>query len=773
MNVSDKKPLILLTVITLFLILILFKDIVIHPNSYLFDVGGDGIKNYYTAAYYIKYDSGTHFTGMNYPYGENVVFAATQPILSFILNWIEKNVFNISDYTIGIFNSFIIFSILPCILLLFKILKYHFLPTWYAFIVSIIIGFLSPQFSRFSGHYGLSYMLYVPLIWYLLIKFFHSKKPILWGMSLSLTITLFSFITMYYALIGGIFIIIYLLVYFLQNYKTDKLSYKYIILGIISAAIPFIIIRIYFFLTDPVNDRIVVPYGFFHYIASFESVFLPVYSPFLDVWNTFIKVSKAQWEGYAYVGFAGLLALIFSIVKIIKYIRTKKYYKIFKPVLPATLSTTLWASVLILLISMAYPFKLGLQEFYYSIPVIKQFRGIGRLSWIFYYVFTVYSAFYFYLIFRFLVIKRLKGLAITIISLLLIIWSMEAYINVKVKRDFIIQYKTAGGFITKHDNYTSWLKETGYFPDDFQAILALPYFQMGSEKLYIERGGGSLFEACKASYNTGLPMVSGFMSRTSISQSLKQAQLISSDLIKKDILKDYKSDKPLLLITTNETLNIAENKLVSNSQFIYKNDIVNIYKLPLGAFKDKLAETRLFFKNCKDSLYKSKNYLSLQQTKSIIIRNYDDKQADHTLFGSGALYKENGEIEIYNQTIPLNKEKQLGKFDPMTLNASLWFYADNQFSAFPLLKYFQYNQDNQIIEQVDINPKFSTEIYKNWVRVDHIFTLYNKNNRIKFLIIWDHILVDEFLIKPLDVHVFNHIDKNGSFVMDNYLISKN
>ena len=47
MNISDKKSLILLTVLTLFLILILFKDIVIHPNSYLFGPDVDGIKAYY------------------------------------------------------------------------------------------------------------------------------------------------------------------------------------------------------------------------------------------------------------------------------------------------------------------------------------------------------------------------------------------------------------------------------------------------------------------------------------------------------------------------------------------------------------------------------------------------------------------------------------------------------------------------------------------------------------------------------------------------------
>jgi hypothetical protein len=48
----------------------------------LFSAAGDGMKNYFTFLYHVKHDS-TYwkFEGMNYPFGENIVFTDNQPIM--------------------------------------------------------------------------------------------------------------------------------------------------------------------------------------------------------------------------------------------------------------------------------------------------------------------------------------------------------------------------------------------------------------------------------------------------------------------------------------------------------------------------------------------------------------------------------------------------------------------------------------------------------------------------------------------------------------------
>ena len=69
------KGLILTVTISLAFLLTFYGNILSSPNSVLFTADGDGIKNYYTYAYHIKNDSSfNHFEGMNYPYGELVVY---------------------------------------------------------------------------------------------------------------------------------------------------------------------------------------------------------------------------------------------------------------------------------------------------------------------------------------------------------------------------------------------------------------------------------------------------------------------------------------------------------------------------------------------------------------------------------------------------------------------------------------------------------------------------------------------------------------------------
>ena len=69
----------------LLILLVAFPDIFIAPSDFLFNDEGDGLKNYFTMAYYIANDSGWHFSGMNYPYGEFISFTDNQPILSWLL----------------------------------------------------------------------------------------------------------------------------------------------------------------------------------------------------------------------------------------------------------------------------------------------------------------------------------------------------------------------------------------------------------------------------------------------------------------------------------------------------------------------------------------------------------------------------------------------------------------------------------------------------------------------------------------------------------------
>ena len=60
------------------------------PSCHLFVDSADGLKNYFTGAYFVKHDGfGVWSEGMNYPYGEHVVYTDNQPIISMILKAVD------------------------------------------------------------------------------------------------------------------------------------------------------------------------------------------------------------------------------------------------------------------------------------------------------------------------------------------------------------------------------------------------------------------------------------------------------------------------------------------------------------------------------------------------------------------------------------------------------------------------------------------------------------------------------------------------------------
>ncbi|MCB0838578.1 MAG: hypothetical protein KDD99_18025, partial [Bacteroidetes bacterium] len=91
-----------------------FGKALTRPNVYVLGKGFDAWKNYFTPAWYIKYDSGFWFTGMNYPFGEHVLFTDNQPLISWVLGFVNQHIVDISAYTVGILNTLIFLSLIGC-----------------------------------------------------------------------------------------------------------------------------------------------------------------------------------------------------------------------------------------------------------------------------------------------------------------------------------------------------------------------------------------------------------------------------------------------------------------------------------------------------------------------------------------------------------------------------------------------------------------------------------------------------------------------------------
>ena len=394
---KNRITIMFLMLVTTLVLFVNLKPVFQYPNSILYSKGGDALKSYFNFSYYLKYDSGIKHDGINYPYGDHLQYINSHPLYVQIIKIADK-IYPLADHGVGILNLTMLISLILAIPFLFLILLHYSLPRWYAAIMSLVLLFLTPQFDRIHGHFEMVYAFFLPMYWYLLIKWRLGKKRWLWGGLLILAGLVGGFTSAYYASFYAIFIIGILFVELWNNRKNLGCYWKEGLMLFALAAVPLLIVRGLVSATDWVLDRPNNPYGFDVYHATFLSIFLPFSSPLKSLLENHINMNF-QWEGRAYVGLpATLLAVSIFLTGFLRLFSKKKFsWKVFVP--GNKFNVYYFSAILILLFSMCIPFKYGFNFLLDILPPVKQFRALGRFSWIFYYVFTIYAAWFFYRLF--------------------------------------------------------------------------------------------------------------------------------------------------------------------------------------------------------------------------------------------------------------------------------------------------------------------------------------------------------------------------------------
>ncbi|MBK0404206.1 hypothetical protein I5M27_14515 [Adhaeribacter sp. BT258] len=739
--------------LSLALLWLLFGNVLLQPGQYMFGYLEDGTKNYYTAAYFIKYDQGLWFSGLNFPFGEHITYTDNQPLFAVLLNLINQHFAPVAGHTIGIYNGIMLFGIVACAVFLFLILREIKLPVWYAVLAAIIIAFLSPQLFRIRAHYALGYTFMIPMFWYLIIRIFRAPKAIIWYVVYALTGLLAVLIHPYYALINLLLLVSYLLVYYFQEKKIQKINSK-LFIGLLAAVlIPLLVFQVYMKLTDPVPDRPESPYGFTAYRTSFKALFFPQEAPLQKPWQAVFGDKEVIWEGYAYLGQAAFVVLLLTLFKFFKFGKRKLWKRIFRPALPAPLRVGLWASVLVLLFALAIPIKWGLEGILDIVPPLKQFRSIGRFAWIFYYIFSVYAAYYLFQLARRFRLQRKPVLAFAIPGILLAFWAFEAINNVHQKAVTIKENRVAANFNGETGNYTQLLQKHNLKPDDFQAILPLPYFNVGSEKITIFRNPEAANEAMRASLHTGLPIAANLLSRTSLNQALQQLQLLSSPFTPKAILEKYPSQKPLLLLVVPDSLEPAEANLVKKASLITKQKAYSLYRLPL----DSLYASRNTNKTLPEDL-QQKAGMFISDSEGIVIRKDFAGNEGNGMFGKGALALKERKTILIDTLLTVAAGGETYEF-------SGW--ASALTPNMPSLTLEVKNQASEVLREEKIYFNASTEVWNNWLFSSHVFNVPAGKMKLTISTKSKKATLDNLLLRPVKTDVYFYFGKQQILFRNN------
>jgi hypothetical protein len=587
-----------------------YADIFREPGAYLFGAEGDGLKNYFTVAYQAVHGNGWDFKGMLYPFGDHLLFADGQPLVTWILQQANITVEN-GHHIIAAMNLLMIGSLMLCAALLYLILRRCMVGPWFAVPFAVVIAFLSPQLARFAGHYALSYAFFIPLIWYLLIRM-EASRPWLWTLLLALSVLAFTFIQPYYLLIAVAFLGSILLwdgvLFVFRKKKPVAFLPK-----LVALLFPFVAFTAYMAIADPYTDRPAAPYGLFGYVASIQSVFVPVMEPFRSLFTSYFfrLFVPAHWEGYAFVGlvptFLGVCALALFAYK-------RKWRNAMNPVLPNALRSVWIPAFIVLLFSMAVFHHLGLHWLGEHFSAIRQFRSLGRMAWVFYYVFAVWAVVYLYRMYRFLASRsngQLKPLAISLVFLSLGWWTLDTIVNIKAVKEQMIANRNGKEFFGP--TFRNDLLSNGIDPANFQAILPLPFELIGSEKVELSPFSKATPIAMQAAFSTGIPMMNGVMSRTSLSVTEQLAQLVASPLMPHAILDKLASDRDLLLIVVDEgQLTAGERFLMDHANLLISRGTYRLFRLNVAYLKQAYQTARN--KAVSDSLAVETPFLHTAET---------------------------------------------------------------------------------------------------------------------------------------------------------------
>lgn len=748
----------------------LFAPILAHPGDFLFSSVEDGIKNYYTAAWYVQHDAAWWMSGMNYPFGEHLVFTDAQPPLAYLLGALQRH--GIAVNVVAVFNVAMLLAQVLSAPPLLALLRRCRLPGWYAALATVLIVLLAPQLERLLGHYALAYSCVIPLLWYALVRATETgaRRPGFWYAAYAVCTTVFGFLHPYYLAISALLLLAYSVVLWWQQPKQlrGRPSVGFWAQVLLTVAVPMVLFQVALSFTDPfAADRPGNPYGFFAYSSSVWSVFFPVETPVRETWQRLFHTPDPSWEGQAYVGLAATLIALGTLARVGRRLWRRQWQRLRRPALPPVLRVSIWAGLLVLLFSMGWPFRWGLEGLLNFLGPIRQFRSIGRFAWVFYYFYSVYAAYALYQGFRWLRQRRRPQLGVGLLTAALLLWAAEGMFNAGHK-SYLIQHprrgegRTLGAAVTA---YPQRLRQAGRQAREFQALVPLPFYLLGSEVFSISHSDESSYESMRASLETGLPLAATMLSRTPLYQAQATGQLLSSPAIDKAVLARYPDQRPLLLLVTpGEPLDSAESSLLARAHIFYRDSTVWLAELPLPQLEKRKA-LQAEFQQQRAQLVQYPGYQASAPVSEVMHLGFDVPAREPAFIGADALpafqgasaqaLRKNG-FFLLKQTVP-----RVGWYE-----ASIWAYVRT--TDLPTLHGSLLSASGAVLDSAQAEAKYSTDILGNWARLSVQLRVREPGQRLRFWMRGRKVLFDEFELRPADVTIWRQLPPAGPLVRNNY-----
>jgi hypothetical protein len=583
-----------------------------EPNAVMFGESPDGFKNYMTSTWHVVHDSSyVHYCGMGYPFGEHVLFTDNQPILSAAMQWWSRHVADVRGQTVGLINLFQVLSLLLGVGVVFLLLRKLHLPVWYAGLVALGIVFLSPQYNRFDGHFGLSHTWVLPMLLLLLCRYEERTSRRYQSLLIGILVWFAGQLHFYNFGVSALFLGIYTGFQILFNFNWTNIWRRASHLAVM-VLLPFALLNVWVHWSDYLPDRPASPYGFTTYIGYWEGVFLPYENFPLYQWidKNIIPIRRIDYEAQAY---AGVVAFVFTL-----WLLLKRRFRMFEPswdeaayhrVHKRYLKGIFATGFTLLLFGCGFPFAVkGLEWMADYLGPFRQFRGLGRFTWAFYYVINVVA---FYVLWNRSV--RFRGFfkaekpaasgdaapasgvgrfpqfrwAIALLPLAILCWEafyFQKHKALKISPNFALPAVAAPA--PDH-----WLRKVDF--KQFQALMPLPYYHIGSENIWLDMHYPLYRKVQVTALQTGVPDMGVNMSRYSVGRMVKSMQWALSPCQVPALIAQLPDNRPVALMIEPEKwdeVQVNYPHLVQKATPVYDGPKLKILALVPDSVRAWVAE---------------------------------------------------------------------------------------------------------------------------------------------------------------------------------------
>ena len=724
----------------------------ISPNDFMLK-GGDGFKNYMTSAWHVQHDSSyVHYGGMDYPFGEHVLFTDNQPIVSAAMQWWSRSMFDVGDNVVGIINVLQVLSIIFGAGVIYLLLRKLHLPVWYAGLSALGIAFLSPQYNYFDARFGLSHIWVLPMLLLLLCRYEERQSRRYQSLLIGILIWFSTQLHFYNLGVSAVFLGFYTLFQILidRSWRNIWTRVSHLMVMVL---LPFAVLNVWVHWSDYCPDRPASPLGFTDYIGHWEGVFLPYDFFPMHQWidHYLIKIRGLDFEAKAY---AGLVAFIFTL-----WLIFKRRFRLFEPewehaayhrVHKNYLRGICFAAFAILLFGLGFPFSIkGLEWMVEYLGPLRQFRDLGRFTWAFYYAINVLI---FYILWnksqrmqiseKWILFAKSRSAfvgkhllhtakwSMALVPLAVLCWEAYYFQSHKMLRP--VPNLAHRSVVAASPNH--WLNKVDF--GRFQALMPLPYYHLGSENIWLETYDPLFQKLQYTALQTGVPDMGVNMSRTAVSRMVKSIQFAFLACEPPALLSELPDNRPIaLMIEPSKWDEVQKNyqHLLSKATPVYNGPELRIMALIPDSVRAWSEQQARDISAAMDrfAVYDAKGgFRSEKQPKWYASLNFDSLTSSQHLFqGKGS-----GEGNLGDTTWIWSKHIPKGQYQ-----FSIWIKVDEDMGMTQGIRFVERNLKEEdpnhyfILKGSDLRANLKT-IVKGWALFDVPFEVREESSKMEIFL---------------------------------------